>query len=221
MLARDHGNLVSYFTTGDPGEKHRTHKPPPTRRIQERSKGDITYPTTPQNPSRWHLSWLSNAGTTKRDPDSEWLARDNLEAHSIAIKPKTASHMVGQFSWVLLPSCSPPRHPFPTKSLALSACVSPWTIHFLVLDKSPLSGPGRGPTSCHMLSVLERETERKTEGQTEARPTSTLAFDPLPHAQPSPCLPTYSPIFTPPGLHHNGKGLQWNQNQEINLPRCY
>ena len=124
------------------------------------------------------------------------MARDNLEAHSITIKPRTSSHVVEQFSWVLLPSCSPPRHPFPIKSLALSACVSPWTIHFLVLDKSPLSGPRRGPTSRHMLSVLERETKRKTERQTEARPTSTLAFDPLPHAQPSPCLPTYSPIFT-------------------------
>ena len=28
--------------------------------------------------------------------------------------------------------------PFPIKSLALSAPVSPWTIHFRVLDKSPL-----------------------------------------------------------------------------------
>ena len=31
--------------------------------------------------------------------------------------------------------------PFPIKSLALSAHVSPQTIHFRVLDKSPLSGP--------------------------------------------------------------------------------
>ena len=38
--------------------------------------------------------------------------------------------------------------PFPIKSLALSAHVSPWTIHFWVLDKSPVLGPGRGPPSC-------------------------------------------------------------------------
>ena len=37
-----------------------------------------------------------------------------------------------------------PRHPFPIKSLVLSACMSPWTIHFRVLDKSPLLGLGRG-----------------------------------------------------------------------------
>ena len=39
--------------------------------------------------------------------------------------------------------------PFPIKSLALSAHVSPRTIHFRVLDKSPVSGPGRGPSSCN------------------------------------------------------------------------
>ena len=34
------------------------------------------------------------------------------------------------FSWVSLPYCSPPGCPFPIKSLALSADVSPQTIHF-------------------------------------------------------------------------------------------
>ena len=53
------------------------------------------------------------------------------------------------FSWVPLPYYSPPGCPFPIKSLALSAHVSPRTIHFQVLDKSPVSGPGRGPPSCN------------------------------------------------------------------------
>ena len=56
--------------------------------------------------------------------------------------------MAKQFSWVPLPYFSLPLCPFPIKSLALSAHVSPWMIHFRVLDKSPLSGPGRGPPSC-------------------------------------------------------------------------
>ena len=55
-------------------------------------------------------------------------------------------------SWVPLPYCSPPGCPFPIKSLALSADVSPWTIHFWVLDKSPVSGPGRGSLSCNNIS---------------------------------------------------------------------
>ena len=59
------------------------------------------------------------------------------------------SHVAEQSSWVSLPYCSPPGCPFPIKSLALSAHVSPRIIHFRVLDKSPVSGPGRGPPSCN------------------------------------------------------------------------
>ena len=106
-------------------------------------------PITSQNPSGWHPFWLSNAWATRKDFESECLAKDNPETNPITIKPETASHMAEQFSWVPLPCCSPPGGPFPIKSLALSAHVSPWTIHFRVLDKSPVSGPGRGPSSCN------------------------------------------------------------------------
>ena len=41
--------------------------------------------------------------------------------------------MAELFSWVPLPYCSPLRCPFPIKSLALSAHVSPRTVHFWVL----------------------------------------------------------------------------------------
>ena len=88
-----------------------------------------------QNPPQWSPSWLSKACTTRKDPESEWLARDNPETNPITINSKTVS----QFSWV----CCLPRLPFPKKSLALSAHVSPQTIHFQVLDKSMLSDPGR------------------------------------------------------------------------------
>ena len=149
---------VSCFMTGDPDKEYRTNKSPPTGRVQERSKGDTTCPTTSQNPSLWHPSWLNKACTTRKDSESEWLAKDNPETKPITIKPETASHAAELFSWVPLPSCSPPRRPFPIKSLALSAHVSPWTIHFWVLDKSPVSGPGRGPPSCHTLWLLKLST---------------------------------------------------------------
>ena len=113
--------------------------------VQVGSKGEATCPTTCPNPSCSNPSWLSNACTTRKDPESEWLARVNPETNPITIKPKTGNHMAEQFSWVPLPSCSLPRHLFPIKSLALSACVSPQTTHFHVLYKSPLLGPGRGP----------------------------------------------------------------------------
>ena len=118
-----------------------------SRRDWERSKGDATYPPTSQNPPCWHPSWLSNGCSTRKDPESEWLARDNPETNPITIKPETASRMAEQFSWFPLPSCSPPGSPFPITFLASSACMSPRTIHLRVLDKRPLSGPGRGPPS--------------------------------------------------------------------------
>ena len=142
---------MSCFTTGGSGKEHRTSKPPPTGRVRERSKGDSTCLTTSQNPPLWHPSWLNKGFTTRKDSESEGLAKDNPETNPIIIKPETASRVAEQFSWFPFPSCSPPGCPFPIKSLALSVHVSPWTIHFPVLDKSPGSGPGRGPLSYNRL----------------------------------------------------------------------
>ena len=137
------------FKTGGSGKQHGTNKPPPTGRVPERSKGDLTCPTTSQNPSLWRPSWLNKACTTRKDSESEWLAKDNPETNAITIKPETSSRVTEQSSWVPLPYGFPPRCPFPLKSLAFSAHVSPPTIHFQVLDQSPLPGPGNGPPSCN------------------------------------------------------------------------
>ena len=153
-LARHHGHhFHDCLMTGGPGKEHGTNKPPPTGRVRERSKGDTTCPTTSQNPSLWHPSWLNKECTTRKGSESEWLAKDNPETNPITIKPETLSHVAELFSWVPLPYCSPPRCPFPIKSLALSACVSPRKSYFQVLDKSPLSGPGRGPPSCNKIAL--------------------------------------------------------------------
>ena len=144
--------------TGGPGKEYRTNKPPKPRRVWERSKGDATGLTISQNPSCWHPSWLSNACATWKDPESEWLAKDNPETNPITIKPETASHMAEQFSWVPSPCCFPPRHYFPIKSLVCQHVLSPWMIHFHVLDKSPLSGPGRGSPLCNRsIDLLESQ----------------------------------------------------------------
>ena len=135
--------------TGGPGKEHGPNKPPPATRVQERSKWDATCLTTSQNPPCWHPPWLSNMCTPWKDPESEWLAGDNPETNPITIKPETVNHVSQQFSWVSLPYCFLPRGPFPIKSLTLSAHVSPWTIHFQVLNKRPLLGPGRGLASCN------------------------------------------------------------------------
>ena len=146
---------MSCFMTGGPGKEHGTYKPPPTGRVWERSKGDTSCLTTSQNPSLSHLSWLNKRCTTRKDSEAEWLAKDNLETNSITIKPEVASHLAELFSWVPLTYCSPPRRPFPIRSLALSVPVSPWTIHFWVLDKSSVSGSGRGPLSCNNIFSIK------------------------------------------------------------------
>ena len=80
------------------------------------------------------------------------MVKDHPE--TITIKPETVNHAAELFSWVPLPYCSPAGCPFPIKSPALSAHVSPRTIHFRVLDKSPVLGPGRGPRSYNNFVIL-------------------------------------------------------------------
>ena len=148
--------------TGGPAKEHRTNKPLPNGRVQERSKGDTTGLTTSQNPSVWHPSWLNKVCSTRKDSESEWLSKDNPEMNPITIKPETSSHVAELFSWVPLPYCSPPRCPFPIKSLALSAHVSLQTILSPVLDKSPVSSPGRGPPSCNKTVHRNEEVYRNS-----------------------------------------------------------
>ena len=147
--------------TGDPDKEYRTNKPPPTRRVQERSKGDTAVCPLPRIPlASIHLGWAMRAPPGKTE--LEWLAKDNPETNPITIQSETASHVAEQFSWVPLPYCSPPGCPFPRKSLALSAHMSPRTIHFQVLDRSPVSGPGRGPPSCNKGITFPKPSVEKT-----------------------------------------------------------
>ena len=123
--------------------------------------------STFQNPSCWHPSWLSNACATRKDPESEQNSgtqrtqrlkgpRDNTETNPITRWPETSSHMAEQSFWVPWLCCSLPGCPCPVKFLALSACMSPWTIHFWVLGKSLLSAPGRGHLCCNSYRSLEQ-----------------------------------------------------------------
>ena len=117
----------------------------------QKERGDANPHVLPafQNSSSWNPSWLSDAHVTREDPESEKLARDNPETNFITIKPETTSEAAEQFSRFPLPPCSPPGCPFPIKSLALSVCVSPWSIQ--VLEKSSLLDLRRGPPSCNTL----------------------------------------------------------------------
>ena len=90
---------------------------------------------------------LGTQGRLWKLSEAHFLKTRN-EGHRKAFVPKSP---IGPFSvtlWraVLLSSLTLllfAQAPFPIKSLSLSACVSPQTIHFQVLDKSSFSGPGR------------------------------------------------------------------------------
>ena len=112
ILASHHGNHLHRFLPQE--VLVRNHQ---QEEFAERSKGDTTCPTTSQNPSHWHPSWLSNACATRKCPESERLAGDSLETDRITLKPETVSQLAEQFSWVPLP--------LPNKvSSFLSMCVS-------------------------------------------------------------------------------------------------
>ena len=157
---------MSCLRTGGPGKEHGANKPSPTERVRERSKGDTTCLTTSQNPSLQHPSWMNKACTTRKDSESEWLAKDNPETNPITIKPdfEPRSRTVLLGSLTLLLST---RVPFPNKISALLAHVSPRTIHFQVLDKSSVSGPGRGPPSCNKINKIGNEKGEVTTDSAE------------------------------------------------------
>ena len=66
---------MSYLTTGAPGKEGGTDKLPPMEEFgkDQKERGDFSPYVLPasQNPSRWNPSWQSDAGTTRKDPESE------------------------------------------------------------------------------------------------------------------------------------------------------
>ena len=89
--------------------------------------------------------------------------------YPLTIKPETLSHVADLCSWVPLPSCPPPGHPFPIKSLALSARVPPKTIHFWASPVQKLTK--QKPRSLiHLLLFwdLSRHLQKLTNQEMEA-----------------------------------------------------
>ena len=128
-------------------EEHGTNKPPLTRWVQERSKGDATCPSISQNPSCWHPSCLSNGRTIGKKPESEWLAWETqkliLSLKTRDCKPHSRAILLGSLTLLLST-----QMPLPNKVSYLSAHMSPPIIHFWVSDKNPLLGLVRSPPLC-------------------------------------------------------------------------
>ena len=119
--------------------------------------------TTPQSP-RWHTSWLSNACATRKDPEPEWLASENLETKTITIKPETVSHMAEQSSWIPLPSCSLLGHPLPNElSYFVRMCAS-LDNSFLSARQEPSFDPVGVPVPATKLETNKLEKLERTYG---------------------------------------------------------
>ena len=124
---------MSYLTAGDLGKECGTNKLPPTGRILERSKRERRLqPTCPTNLPEsfyWNPSWLSNPCATRKDSESECLARDNWKLTKLPLNLRLRA------TW----QSSSPGFPYLTilrlgtssqESLASLALMSPLTIHF-------------------------------------------------------------------------------------------
>ena len=129
---------MSCFRIGSPGKEHGTNKPP---QPEEFRKGRKETPPVRPLPrillSGIHLGW------TRHSPQEGFWVRWLVKSHhhkTQDFQPHGRAVLLGSFTLF-----SPLRCPFPVKSLALSADVSPRTSHFQGLDKSPVSGPGREP----------------------------------------------------------------------------
>ena len=158
--------------TRGPGKEHKLtghHQP------EEFGKGQKETPLvlpTSQNPHRRTPSWLSNVWATRKDPESEWLARDNLEANPITIKPKTGSHVAEQPSWIPLPSCSL-MGTLPNKVCSfVSMCVSSDN-SFLSISPEPTLRSWKLPTTTFLQHSQEERSgigkQRRGQGQQRVR----------------------------------------------------
>ena len=85
-----------------PGKEWETKKLPTTGRIgkgQKEGRDSSAYvlPTS-QNPPHWNPSWLSDASTPRKDPELEWLDRDNPKTKTNTQKSVTFLYINDQVS---------------------------------------------------------------------------------------------------------------------------
>ena len=89
-----------------------------------------------------HLSWTRRAPPGRTLSQNDWLETTRKLIPS-PWNPRLQAMWQSCSPGFPSPTVLPPGCPFPIKALAMSAHVSPQTIHFWLLDKSPVSGPGR------------------------------------------------------------------------------
>ena len=98
--------------------------------------------------------YLGSVCDTRKAPESEWLARDNLETNSITIKPEIVSHMAEPLSWDPLPCCSLPGARLPNKVSCLVSTYVSLDSSFLSVWQGPTLGPWKGSPFLQLFELL-------------------------------------------------------------------
>ena len=135
--------------TGGPIKEQETDKPSSIGRIQKRSKGDATHPTTSQNPPHWTSSWLSDVHATRKDSGShsDWQRQPGNEPHHHKTPDcESCGRAVLLSSLILL---LPTQVPFPDKVSCFVSTGDSLDNSLLSVGKSPPSGSGWGGPSCN------------------------------------------------------------------------
>ena len=136
-LASHHSNhlFMSYFRTGGHGKEHRTNMSPPFRKGQKETLHVLPRPRIILTGWVLHPFSLSNACASRKFPESEWLAKDNLEINPISINPRPQGRAFLLGSLILMFSA---QAPLPNKvSCCVSTCVSSDN-SFLSIRQEPL-----------------------------------------------------------------------------------
>ena len=101
-----------------------------------------------------HLGWTRRAPPGRTLSQNDWL-KTTQKLISSALNPglcEPRGRAILLVSLILLLST---QVPFPNKISCFITHVSPRTIHFWVLDRSPVSFPGSSPPSCNKPTLAE------------------------------------------------------------------
>ena len=143
---------IRCFMTGGPSEEHRNNKPK-----QGKNSGEVK--------RRHHVSYQPPRIllTGMRAPPERTLSQNDWPETTwkLILSPQTRD-CESRGRAVLLGSLTL-LVPSPVKSLSLSVGVSPQTIHFRVLDRSPLGGPGRDPASQNRTMAAYLRTKKSVQ----------------------------------------------------------
>ena len=158
---------MSCFRTGSPGKEHGTNKPPPTRRVQERSKETLHVQPPPRILlSGIHLGWTRHAPPGRILSQNDWLKT----TQKLDCEPRGRAVLLGSLTLLLSTQV-----PFPSKiSCFVNTCVSSDNSFPSVRQESN-SGPWKGSPFLQHYHHHLHLTRQENEAQKSNLPRSAIS----------------------------------------------